>query len=157
MRSCCGAVAPELLSRGRGWWAAMSSGSCPGIVAVSADRETLLCDGCCGACLATRAFFVWDQKHDDFRKHIEMRMSYFEKASTQNLDFHCLAKGGTLWLRCQMVSILPPWSPDCCNGTASGDLQLSLLWRPSCGGTAAPKLLSQGWCWLRSWNCCCRC
>ena len=51
VRPSCGTAAPKLLSGGWCWWAAVSSGSCPGLAAVAADGELLLWDCCCGACL----------------------------------------------------------------------------------------------------------
>ena len=114
-------------------WAALPSGSRPGIAAVAADGELLLWTASAAPAWPLVPFFAWDQKHDNFRKKTAMMMPYFERISTQNSDFHCLAKGGTLWLRSQMVLILPPWSQ-----TVAIELLLGIS---SCGATALRVLL----------------
>ena len=120
-------------------------------------------------------FFAWDQKHVDFRTNVGMTMPYFERTSTQNSDFDCLVKGGTLWLRSQMVLILPLWSRtvaielllgiSSCGATALGfqlrlvDLAVEAQLWDRFTEAAVGRLLLVGCAVVRKlpWSCCCGC
>ena len=120
-------------------------------------------------------FFAWDQKHDDFRTNVGVTMPYFERTSTQNSDFDCLVKGGALWLRSQMVLILPLWSRtvaielllgiSSCGATALGfqlrlvDLAVEAQLWDRFTEAAVGRLLLVGCAVVRKllWSCCCGC
>ena len=74
-------------------------------------------------------------------KNVGMTMPYFERTSTQNSDFDCLVKGGALWLRSQMVLILPLWSRTVAIELLLGISSCVLLGNSSCGATALRFLL----------------